>query len=83
MKRIYRVSLGGLVPQPQGGEFPVAVKTLVRDILPDLESANGAVIEKVEGMAELANGDVIIVTDNDGVEDSSGETQLMHLGDIF
>jgi hypothetical protein len=32
------------------------------------------VIEKVEGVALLRNGNTLIVTDNDGVDDSSGET---------
>ena len=41
------------------------------------------VIEKLEGLGILANGDVLIVTDNDGTDDSSGETQLIHLGDIL
>lgn len=83
VKRIYHVNLESVTPEPQGGTFPVLTKTLVRDILPDLEAPSGLPIEKVEGMAELANGDVIIVTDNDGVDDSSGETQLIHLGGIF
>ncbi len=82
IKRIYKVSIDGVEPQSQGGEFPVLTKTLVRDILPDLASANGSVIEKVEGHAVLANGDSIIVTDNDGVDDSSGETQYQNLGVI-
>jgi len=56
---------------------------LVRDILPDLASVNGLVIEKVEGVSLQADGDVFIVTDNDGVDDSSGETQLQNLGRIF
>lgn len=33
-----------------------------------------------EGLAVLANGQNLIVTDNDGVDDSSGETQLIKLG---
>ena len=58
-------------------------KELVRDLIPDLEAPGGAVIEKVEGMALLANGDVVINTDNDGVDNSNGETQQINLGKIF
>ncbi|TPV97005.1 MAG: esterase-like activity of phytase family protein [Myxococcales bacterium FL481] len=39
--------------------------------------------EKVEGVAVTADSNVYIVNDNDGVDDNSGETQLIGLGDIF
>jgi hypothetical protein len=83
IKKLYKFSLSGVEAQPQGGEFPVVGKTLVRDVLPDLAAGHGLVIEKLEGLGILANGDALIVTDNDGTDDSSGETQLIHLGDIF
>jgi hypothetical protein len=41
------------------------------------------VLEKIEGSALLANGDVIIVNDNDGVDDNSGEVQMMNLGKLL
>ena len=63
--------------------FPLLAKKLVRDLIPDLESDNGLVLEKVEGLTVTEDGDVYIVTDNDGVDDSSGETQLINLGRIF
>jgi hypothetical protein len=44
---------------------------LVRDLIPDLKADNGLVLEKVEGLTVLPNGDALIVTDNDGVTDSS------------
>jgi hypothetical protein len=83
VKKIYKFSLSGIDPQPQGEELPVVTKTLVRDVLPDMAAGNGLIIEKLEGLGILANGDVLIVTDNDGTDDSSGETQLINLGDIF
>jgi len=83
VKRIYEFNISRAVPQPQGGDFPVLEKRLVRDILPDLEAPGGLPIEKVEGLTILKNGDVLIVTDNDGVDDSSGETQLINLGPLF
>jgi hypothetical protein len=51
-------------------------------LIPDLEATNGAIIEKVEGFMLLGTGDGYIVTDNDGVDDSSGETQFINLGPI-
>ncbi len=62
--------------------FPLVQKTLVRDLMPDLEGPNGLVIEKVEGLAVNKKGRAFIVTDNDGVGDSSGETQFLRLGKI-
>jgi hypothetical protein len=82
VKKIYKFSLIGIDPQPQGGVLPVVRKTLVRDVLPDMASGNG-LIEKLEGLGILANGNAIIVTDNDGADGSSGETQLLNLGGIF
>ena len=82
IKKIYKFDIGGITPQPQGGEFPIVEKDLVRDLMPDLQAPRGSVIEKVEGHAILANGDNIIVTDNDGTDDSNGETQLIHLGPL-
>ncbi|ETX02647.1 MAG: hypothetical protein ETSY2_35145 [Candidatus Entotheonella gemina] len=81
--KIYAFSVDGLEPRPQGRRFPVADKSLVRDILPDLQGDNGPVLEKVEGLMITTDNTAWIVTDNDGVDDSSGETQFMPLGDIF
>jgi hypothetical protein len=81
IKRIYEIDISGIVPQPQGGgPFPVVRKRLIRDLIPDLRKPNGLVIEKVEGLAILANGNGVLVTDNDGVDGSNGETQLIYLG---
>lgn len=82
IKRIYRFSIAGLEPQAQGGAFPLVEKTLVRDLMPDLERPKGLVLEKVEGLAVNRSGRGFIVTDNDGVVDSSGETQFLRLGEI-
>jgi hypothetical protein len=43
--------------------------------MPDLKGAtNGYVLDKIEGFAFDASGKAYAVTDNDGVDDSSGET---------
>lgn len=88
VKRIYRFSLAGLTPQPDPGlgatpAFPVVTKTPVRDLLPDLEATSGAVLEKIEGLTVLPSGDALIVNDNDGVDDSNGETQLLRIDSLF
>jgi len=56
---------------------------LVRDLIPDLKADNGLVLEKVEGLTVLPNGDALIVTDNDGVTDSSGETHFIRIENLF
>ena len=43
----------------------------------------GLIAEKVEGSAVTEDGDVYIINDNDGVDDNSGETNLINLGDIL
>jgi hypothetical protein len=83
IKKIYEFSVEGVEPKPQGEKFPVLSKTFVRNLIPDLTADNGLVLEKVEGLMVTAKGDAFIVTDNDGVDDSSGETQLINLGSIF
>jgi hypothetical protein len=77
IKRLYRIDLTGKVD----GD-PLS-KILVRDLIADLRGPAGPVLEKIEGAARLANGDVIIVNDNDGVDDNSGEVQMMNLGKIL
>ena len=47
--------------------------------MPDLRVTGGQVLEKIEGLTVLRNGDVLVVNDNDGVNDSNGETQLLKL----
>jgi len=82
IKRLYRVDLDTMKPVALGETLPVVSKTLVRDLMPDLQSLNGYVQDKVEGFAIDANGDAYLVTDNDGMDDSSGETLWLKLGKL-
>lgn len=75
-KKIYRIPAAEMVPAPLGGELPVVSKEEVRDLLPDLKSTNGYVLDKVEGLAITADGTAWVSTDNDGVDDHSGETMF-------
>jgi sugar lactone lactonase YvrE len=81
VKQLTYVPLAGLEPVPPGSaSIPVVTKTVIRDLLPDLGAANGFVLDKIESFAVDAAGNAYIVTDNDGVDDHSGETQFIRLG---
>ncbi len=82
LKKLYRVKLADMVPAEIGSELPVVQKELVRDLLPDLGVLNGYAAEKIEGFAIDAAGKGWVVTDNDGVNDSSGETLFWTIGDV-
>ena len=79
-KKLYAVPVSDLVPAPLGTELPVVTKTEIHDFIPDLAASNGYVVDKLEGFAIDAAGDAYAVTDNDGVDDSSGETLFLRLG---
>ena len=80
-KRLYKVALNSFRPVALDAELPVVEKTLVRDLINDIQSAtNGYVVDKVEGFTIDAAGEAYFVTDNDGVDDSSGETIFVRLG---
>jgi hypothetical protein len=80
IKRVYTVDVTGVDPQEEGGVFPVLTKTLAIDVLPAMQAGKGWVHDKLEGLARAADGTVYAVTDNDGVDDSTGETQFLNLG---
>lgn len=82
VKKIYRVKAADLAPAKLGEALPVVQKELVRDLLPDLKVLNGYVPDKVEGFAIDAGGIGWVVTDNDGIDDSSGETLFWSLGKL-
>jgi len=77
IKKLYKIDLNGIAAGS------TVSKTLVRDLMADLKAPGGNVLEKVEGSAILPNGDVYIVTDNDGVDGGNGETQFINLGKII
>jgi hypothetical protein len=79
-KKLTRVALADLKPAELGGPLPVVTKELVRDLVPDLNLHGGYTSEKVEGFAVDAAGTGWLVTDNDGTNDSSGETFFWSIG---
>jgi hypothetical protein len=83
IKRLYAFSVAGLTPAAPGAtSVPVVSKRLLRDMVPDLAAPGGTVQEKLEGFTIDAAGNAFAVTDNDGVQGSSGETQFMRLGPL-
>lgn len=82
IKQLTRVPLAEMVAAPLGGDLPLVSKEVVRDFVPDLAAGKGYVQDKLEGFAIDAAGFSYAVTDNDGVDDSSGETFFLPLGAI-
>jgi len=74
LKKLYRVAIADLKPGKLGGELPLVKKEEAHDFIPDLKATNGYVVDKLEGFAFDKSGKAFAVTDNDGVDDSSGET---------
>jgi hypothetical protein len=81
-KKLYRVALAQMVPAALGSDLPVVTKELVYDFMPDLAVLNGYTAEKVEGFAIDAAGIGYVVTDNDGTDNSSGETLFWSIGAV-
>ncbi|MFC3120755.1 esterase-like activity of phytase family protein [Agaribacter flavus] len=77
IKRLYTVDLTGVV------DNATLDKTLVLDLIPSLAETGALTFEKTEGTAVTVDGEVYIINDNDGVDDNSGETQLINLGKIL
>ena len=82
VKRVYGIDPASVEFVPAGGELPVLEKTLLRDILADLDAASISVPDKVESLAVSADGTVYLATDNDGVDENYGETVFLSLGSV-
>ncbi|MGI5188695.1 esterase-like activity of phytase family protein [Promicromonospora sp. CA-289599] len=78
LKAVYTVDLPKRDPRP--GTVPVLRKRLAIDALPALRATNGWTQEKLEGLTIGGDGHVYAVTDNDGVQDATGETVFLDLG---
>jgi hypothetical protein len=53
------------------------------DLRPRLARTRGWITDKPEGVAVTWDGRTFVVTDNDGVEDWSGESWFLELGDLW
>jgi hypothetical protein len=81
-KKVYRIPMADMMPAALGGDLPVVSKEEVRDLIPDLQAHGGYVVDKVEGLAIMQDGTAWVSTDNDGVDDSSGETFFWSIGQM-
>ncbi|MBL4645766.1 MAG: esterase-like activity of phytase family protein [Rhizobiales bacterium] len=80
VKKLFRVPVADLKPAKIGDPLPMVHKEEVHDFLPDLKSTGGYVVDKIEGFAIDTAGNGFAVTDNDGVDDSNGETLFFSIG---
>ncbi|MBX9394178.1 esterase-like activity of phytase family protein [Streptomyces sp. TRM72054] len=78
VKRIYTVDMPKSAAP--SGSLPVLPKKLAHDVLPDLRATNGWTQEKLEGLTVADDGEVYAVTDNDALDDATGETVFLDLG---
>ena len=86
LKAIYGVDLATADFRPYkngavNGGLVTLSKTQLRDLLPDMAAVSIWTAEKLEGLAVAADGTVYAVTDNDGLNDATGETLFLNLGD--
>ncbi|GHA57519.1 alkaline phosphatase [Amylibacter ulvae] len=79
-KKLYRIPISDMKAAKLGETLPVVTKEEVRDFIPDLAAGNGYVQDKLEGFAIDAAGVGFAVTDNDGIDDHSGETHFINIG---
>lgn len=79
VKRVYVFDVPKTAPAPQLTQLD---KQLAVDVLPRLRALNGWTQEKLEGLTIGADHQVYAVTDNDGLADATGETQLLRLGTV-
>lgn len=82
LKKVYGVDLKSADFQPFVAGTPLSVvpKVLLTDVLDELRANSVYTPDKLEGLAVGARGDVFIVTDNDGLDDSIGQTVFLELG---
>ena len=86
VKRIYGFSVAGLSfkADTDTPDFDMITKVLRSDlVLDDVYGPTGGMIpEKLEGMSVTSDGTFYLVNDNDGLDDNSGETQLLELSGL-
>lgn len=76
-KQITRVPSSAMEAMVGLSETPAVLEPeLVVDLLPYLKSSGGYILDKVEGLAIAKDGTMWVSTDNDGVDDHSGETMF-------
>lgn len=79
-KKVYGVNLADAPFRPYDEELATVDKTLLADVLDELNANSVWTPDKLEGLAVTADGDAFIVTDNDGVDEAIGQTVFLGLG---
>jgi hypothetical protein len=80
IKRVYAVDLRDVDWRPHGQTLDTVSKTLLRDVLDDLDERSISVPDKLEGLGITSRGEIFLATDNDGVDENFGESLFFSLG---
>nr|WP_320016083.1 esterase-like activity of phytase family protein [uncultured Desulfobacter sp.] len=82
LKAVYGVDLASAEFRTldNSGGLVTLDKILLWDLLPKMTDASIWTAEKLEGLAVAADGQAYAITDNDGVDDATGETLFLRLG---
>lgn len=80
-KAIYQIELPEETAQTDDSGVTMLSKKLAVDVLPVLQATHGWTQEKLEGLA-VAGDEVYVVTDNDAVDEATGETVFANLGEV-
>ncbi len=81
-KKIYGVDLATADFQPFGSPLTTVPKVLLADVLDELQANTIYTPDKLEGLAVAADGEVYMVTDNDGLDSALGQTLFLGLGPV-
>ena len=81
-KKIYGVDLATADFQPFGSPLVTVPKVLLADVLDELQANTIYTPDKLEGLAVAADGEVYMVTDNDGLDSALGQTLFLGLGPV-
>ncbi|WP_152360989.1 esterase-like activity of phytase family protein [Microlunatus speluncae] len=77
---IKRITMITVPAATRDGTLTPLTKETAVDVLPLLRATNGWTQEKLEGLTIAGDGTVYAITDNDGVNDATGETIFLRLG---
>ncbi|MGE0879615.1 MAG: esterase-like activity of phytase family protein [Acidimicrobiia bacterium] len=82
VKKVYGVDLASAEFRPFGQPLVTVGKVLLADLVDELADNSIYTPDKLEGLTVAADGQVYVVTDNDGLDDALGQTVFLGLGDL-
>lgn len=83
VKQLVQVALPSEDEVAAANGAPIALdKGKILDVLPKLRATSGWTQEKLEGFTVAKDGSMYAVTDNDGLDDATGETVFLRLGKV-